>query len=323
MDVIAMHAAGFENAVATLGTAITSDQARLISRYTKKVIISYDADEAGQKAAMRAIKLLSEVGVDVTILKVPDAKDPDEFIKKFGADRFRGLLTESKTKFDYNLENILSKHDINLPQEKIKALHEAEKLISETYSSAEREIYIKIVSKIFDVDSKSIKTDVDRIVNKAAAARRKEESTKAKQDAIGYSDRVNTDYAKAPAVAKNEENLLGLLLLYPEHRKTVFEGELLTRDDFFTDLNGRIFDYLKNAYFTSGDSHHDMDECFTPDEIGRTVKMKISRMELTENGGAVLLDCISALKKSVRKKNSENNSSLDSLAKLVESKRKS
>jgi hypothetical protein len=173
------------------------------------------------------------------------------------------------------------------------------------------------------VDSKSIKTDVDRIVNKAAAARRKEESTKAKQDAIGYSDRVNTDYAKAPAVAKNEENLLGLLLLYPEHRKTVFEGELLTRDDFFTDLNGRIFDYLKNAYFTSGDSHHDMDECFTPDEIGRTVKMKISRMELTENGGAVLLDCISALKKSVRKKNSENNSSLDSLAKLVESKRKS
>lgn len=323
MDVIAMHAAGFENAVATLGTAITSDQARLISRYTKKVIISYDADEAGQKAAMRAIKLLSEVGVDVTILKVPDAKDPDEYIKKFGADKFRGLLTESKTKFDYNLENILSKHDINLPQEKIKALHEAEKLISETYSSAEREIYIKIVSKIFDIDFKSIKTDVDRIVNKAAAARRKDESTKAKQDAIGYSDRVNTDYAKAPAVAKNEENLLGLLLLYPEHRKTAFEGNLVSREDFFTDLNGRIFDYLKNAYFNNNDSHHDMDECFTPDEIGRTVKMKISRMELTENGSEVLLDCISALKKAVRKKNSENNSSLDSLARLVESKRKS
>ncbi len=323
MDVIAMHAAGFENAVATLGTAITSDQARLISRYTKKVIISYDADEAGQKAAMRAIKLLSEVGVDVTILKVPDAKDPDEYIKKFGADKFKGLLTESKTKFDYNLENILSKHDINLPQEKIKALHEAEKLISETYSSAEREIYIKIVSKIFDIEFKSIKTDVDRIVNKAAAARRKDESTKAKQDAIGYSDRVNTDYAKAPAVAKNEENLLGLLLLYPEHRKTAFEGNLVSREDFFTDLNGRIFDYLKNAYFNNNDSHHDMDECFTPDEIGRTVKMKISRMELTENGGEVLLDCISALKKAVRKKNSENNSSLDSLARLVESKRKS
>ncbi len=323
MDVIAMHAAGFENAVATLGTAITSDQARLISRYTKKVIISYDADEAGQKAAMRAIKLLSEVGVDVTILKVPDAKDPDEYIKKFGADKFRGLLTESKTKFDYNLENILSKHDINLPQEKIKALHEAEKLISETYSSAEREIYIKIVSKIFDVDFKSIKTDVDRIVNKAAAARRKEESTKAKQDAIGYSDRVNADYAKAPAVAKNEENLLGLLLLYPEHRKAAFEGDLVRREDFFTNLNGRIFDYLKNAYFNNSDSHHDMDECFTPDEIGRMVKMKISRMELTENGSEVLLDCISALKKAVRKKNSENNSSLDSLARLVESKRKS
>ncbi len=323
MDVIAMHAAGFENAVATLGTAITAEQARLISRYTKKVIISYDADEAGQKAAMRAIKLLSEVGVDVTILKVPDAKDPDEYIKRFGSDKFRRLLTESKSQFDYNLENILSRYDINLPQEKIKALHEAEKLISETYSSAERDIYIKIVSKIFEVDSKSLKSDVDRIISKASAARRKDESNKVRQDTIGYSDKVNTDYAKAPAVAKNEENLLGLLLLYPEHRKSVFTEELVCGEDFFTDLNRRIFDYLKNAYFNNADSHFDMDERFTPDEIGRMVKMKISRMELTENGGAVLLDCISALKKSVRKKNFESNSSIDSLAKLVESKRKS
>ncbi len=323
MDVIAMHAAGFENAVATLGTAITSEQARLMSRYTKKVIISYDADEAGQKAAMRAIKLLSEVGLDVTILKVPGAKDPDEYIKKYGAEKFRALLTESKTKFDYNLENILSKYDINVSQQKIKALHESEKLISETYSSAERDIYIQTISKIFDVDPKSIKADVDRLIGKAAYAKRKEESQRVKQDAVGYSDRVNPDFVKAPAVAKNEESLLGLLLLYPEHRKKVFDEELLTPEDFFTELNRRVFIYLQEAYFSRDDSHSDMNEFFSADETGRITRMKLSRMGLSENGTVVLLDRVTALKNSVRKKMAEKNPSFEGLEKLLTDKRKS
>ena len=321
MDVIAMHAAGFENAVATLGTAITSEQARMMSRYTKKVIISYDADEAGQKAAMRAVKMLTEVGLDVSILRVPGAKDPDEYIKKFGADKFRQVISESKSKFDYNLENILTKYDINLSQDKIKALHESEKLISETYSSAERDIYIQRISEIFGVDKKSIKTDVDRLITRAGNARRKEESQKIKQDAVGYSDRVNPDFIKAPAVAKNEEALLGLLLMYPEHRKKVFDGQLVSEDDFITDLNRRIFVYLKNSYLGGDDSHYDIDENFTPDECGRITKMKISRMELTENGTEVLTDSIEKLRRSVSKKNNEKNSSLDSLARLIEQKR--
>ena len=321
MDVIALHSAGFENAVATLGTAITSEQARILSRYTKKVIISYDADEAGQKAAMRAVKLLSEVGLDVTILKIPGAKDPDEYIKKFGADKFCQVLAQSKTKFDYNLESILSRYDINLPQEKIKALHESEKLISETYSSAERDIYIQTISKIFDVDPKSVKSDVERIITRANNARRKEESNKVKQDAIGYSDRVNPDFAKAPAVARNEENLLGLLLMYPEHRKKVFENHLIGEEDFITDLNRRIFSYLFKAYFEQEDSHYNIDEEFTPDERGRMARMKGARMELTENGDSVLLDSIDNLKRSVSKKKNEKNASLEELMKLLESKK--
>ena len=322
MDVIAMHSAGFENAVATLGTAITTEQARMMSRYTKKVIISYDADEAGQKAAMRAVKMLTDVGLDVSTLKVPGAKDPDEYIKKFGADKFRQVLNASKSKFDYNLENILSKYDINLPQDKVKALHECEKLISETYSSAERDIYIQNISKLFGVDAKSIKSDVDRIIAKAATARRKEESNKIKQDAIGYSDKVNPDYIKAPAAAKNEETLLGLLLLYPEHRKKVFEEGLVDEADFFTDLNKRIFCYLRDAYHSGDESHLDMDACFTPDERGRITKMKLNRMELTDNGIDVLLEIIDRLRRSVSKKNNEKNSSLDSLTRLLEAKKK-
>ena len=320
MDVIALHSAGFENAVATLGTAITSEQARMMSRYTKKVIISYDSDEAGQKAAMRAVKLLSEVGLDVTILKVNGAKDPDEYIKKFGADKFRQLLSQSKSKFDYNLEAILAKHDINLQAETVKALTESEQLIAETYSSAERDLYIQTVSKLFGVDPRSVKNDVEKMIAKAERQWRKEESSRVKQDAVGYTDKVNPDFAKAPAVARNEENLLGLLLMYPEHRKSVFDRGLVGADDFMTELNKRIYTYLESAYFNNEDSHFDIDDHFTTDERGRMARMKSVRMELSENGDEVLLDSIDNLKKSVSKKLNEKNSSLDSLVNLIKSK---
>ena len=321
MDVIALHSAGFTNAVATLGTAITAEQARMMSRYTKKVIISYDADEAGQKAAARAIKMLTDVGLDVTILRVPGAKDPDEYIKQYGADKFKQLLTESKGRFEYSMDNILSRYNLDVPQEKIKALHEAEKLISETYSSAERDLYIQSVAKRFGVDAKSVKSDVDRAISRATAKYKKENAQKITQDAIGYSDRVNPDFIKAPAVAKNEENVIGLLLLYPEHRKKVFEQSLLTPDDFFTDLNKRVFSYLSNAYFNKDDAHTDMDACFSADEVGRITKMKITRMPLTDNGEQVLSDSIKSLKESVRKKASQQTNTYEELNRLLSQKR--
>ncbi len=322
MDVIAMHAAGFENAVATLGTAITSEQARMMSRYTKKVIISYDADEAGQKAVMRAIKMLQEVGLDVKILKVPGAKDPDEYIKTYGKDKFGQLLVESKSKFDYNMENILSRYDINLAQDKIKAIHEVEKLISEAYSSAERDIYIRIVSEKFGIEQKSIKSDVDRILAREALLRKKEISMKVKQETQGYSDRVNPDFIKAPAVAKNEETVLGLLLMYPEHRKYVFSQNLLTEEDFFTELNRRIFAYLKQAYFENNDSHSDIDEVFDTEQMGRITQMKVTRMSLSDNGSAVLADCIGALRRAVDKKISQKTNTYEGLWELLAKKRK-
>ncbi len=320
MDVIAMHAAGFENAVATLGTAITVDQARVMSRYTKKVIISYDADEPGQKAAMRAIKILGEVGLDVTILKVPGSKDPDEYIKSNGADKFRALLSSSKSRFEYNLDNILSKHDINLPQQKIKALHEAEKIISETYSAAERDIYIREVATRFGVDPKSVKLDVDKLISKDNYKRRKDEAVKIKQDAIGYSDKVNPDFIKAPIAAKNEETVLGMLLLYPEHRKLAFAEELLVESDFFTDLGKRIFNYIKEHYVTD-DSFTDMNEVFSGDEVGRIVKMKLSRMSLDSNGEEVFRDAVAGLKKAVQKNSMQKNISLEALNNLINKKR--
>jgi DNA primase len=322
MDVIAMHSAGFTNAVATLGTAITAEQARMMSRYTKKVIISYDADEAGQKAAMRAVKMLSDVGLDVTILRVPGAKDPDEYINTYGADKFRQVINESKTKFEYHMENILSKYDINISQDKIKALYELEKVVSEIYYVAERDIHIQTISKTFNVDAKSIKTDVERIISKNLMEYKQKESQKMQQDSIGYSDKVNTDFIKAPAVAKNEEAVLGLLLVYPEHRKSVFENQRLTVDDFFTEFNKRVFSYICESY-GNDDSMTDINDVFTSDEVGRITKMKINRMQLSDNGENVLDDCIRNLKSSVEKKKTEKTNTYEGLKALLDKKKRS
>ena len=321
MDVIALHSAGISNAVATLGTAITSEQARVMSRYTKRVIISYDSDEAGVKAATRAMKLLEEVGLEVSVLSVPGAKDPDEYIKKFGVDKFKQVISGAKSKFDYSLDAILSKYDVSLPQDKINALADVEKLISEVNSMAERDVYIHTVAKKFDVQASSIRSDVERIIAKRERAYKKNQTQRVRQESVGYSDRINPDFLKSPAVARNEETVLGLLLLFPDHRKKIFTEELLAEENFMTDLNKRIFSYVKRAY-NDGDEHLiAMNEEFTQDEIGRISRMKIRRMELSSNDDSVLLECIDNLKKSVDKKTSEKTDTIDKLNEILSKKR--
>lgn len=317
MDVIALHAAGFTNAVATLGTAITSEQARLMKRYTKKVIICYDADEAGQKATQKAMRLLEEVGLNVTVIKIPGSKDPDEYIKTFGNEKFKEVIAGSKTRFEYQLDNILSRFDINMPQDKINALKETENLISTVYSKAEQDIYINSVCKIFDVKYENIRQDIDKIVRKKQFASKKEETEKIKNSKIGYADRVNPDYAKAPEVAGNEENVLGLLLIYPEHRKKVIDENIITRDDFFTDFGKRVFDYA--MMLEAEGSPEDINLLFSEAEVGRITKIKYSRMNLTDNGDSALLESIEMLKNSVNKKNAKNLSSISELDKLLNS----
>lgn len=321
MDVIALHSVGITNAVATLGTAITSEQARVMSRYTKRVIISYDSDEAGVKAATRAMKLLEEVGLEVSVLSVPGAKDPDEYIKKFGVDKFKQVINGAKSKFDYSLDAVLSKYDISLPQDKINALADVEKLISEVNSMAERDVYIHTVAKRFDVQPTSIRTDIDRIISRRERTYKKNQAQKIRQEAAGYSDRINPDFLKSPAVARNEETVLGLLLLFPDHRKKLFSENLLTEDDFITELNRRIFAYIKRAYSEGDDNFITINEEFSQDEIGRISRMKIRRMELTSNDDGVLLEAVDTLKKSVDKKISEKTNTVDALDALLSKKR--
>ena len=315
MDVIALHSAGLTNAIATLGTAITSDQARLMRNYTKQVVICYDSDEPGQKAAQKALRVLGEVGLDVRVIVIPGSKDPDEYIKTFGADKMRDVINNAKAEFEYKMDNILSKFDINLAQDKIKAIQLLENEISNIYSQAERDIYINIVATYFSIDQSSVKADVERMIKARLKAQRSDTAEDARKTLLGYQDRVNPDYARAPAVARHEETVLGLLMLYPEHRKKVFEDKLLVPDDFFTALNKRIFEYVSQTYYDEAPG--DINEIFTPEEVGRITKMKLARMNLLNNGDDVLLESINALKSSMLKKSVTACTSIDEMNDII------
>ncbi len=320
MDVIALHAAGFTNAVATLGTAITAEQARIMSRYTKKVLISYDSDAAGQKAANRAIGILGEVGLDVRVLKIKDAKDPDEYIKKFGAASFNEILTASRGKFEYNMDSVLARHDISIPDEKIKACAELCAMIADIYSSAEREVYISAVSDKLNIPKDSIRSDINRILKKKRSELKKQESQKIIRQSAGYGDRVNPDYAKNIAAAKAEESVLGMLLLYPEYRKQVSEGKCeLTEQDFFTDFGKRVFkaimDMSQNGNFEIGL----LGEFFSPEELGRIMRIQLSRSQLSDNGNEAFAESVAALKRETAFADSDD--SVDNILDIIKNKR--
>ncbi|MBR2340623.1 MAG: DNA primase [Clostridia bacterium] len=327
MDVIALHAADFSNAVATLGTAITPEQARLMKRYTKQVVISYDTDEAGRAAADKATKLLEEAGIEVKLLKLPQesgAKDPDEYIRKFGRDKFRAVIEDSRTKFNYYFERSLSRHDIGVTAEKIKVINEMCELISTYYSVAEREVYAVLVADKLGVDKANLLSDIEKKVSKRNKERKYKDSESEKNRMLGIGDKVNVDYAKAPSIAKIEETVLGLLLLFPSHRKRSLQSSvpMLTSDDFFTEFGKKVFDFISNA---EDDAQFNiLDNFFTPEEVGRITKIKRDRMILSDNGDKVFDDAVHSLREQVKKQSLSNKKiDIGQLDDLINSMRKS
>jgi DNA primase len=298
MDTIAMHAAGFENAVATLGTAITPEHARLLARYTKRVIINYDSDEAGQRAANKAMALLDEVGLEVRVLKLTGAKDADEYIRTYGADAFRSVIENSHTAFDFKLRNVLGRYDLTAADGKIRAAREVTSIIAATASGVERELYIQTSAKQLGISADSLSNDVKRARAKRFREMKKQESKAAQMEARSFGDRVNPDAAKDPAAAAAEEAALGLLMVYPEHRKAVTAGRVvLTAEDFFTDLGKRTFErVMESEKSDNGYSFSALGEFFDPDEMGRLVRICQDRQSLSNNDESVLCAAAEALR---------------------------
>ncbi len=298
MDVIALHAAGFENAVATLGTAITSEQARIFAKYTKRVVICYDSDKAGQNAAQKAMRLLGEVGVDVRVIKLNGAKDPDEYIKKFGADSFRRCLDDSKTGFEFKLDKILGEHDISRSDEKVKASAEICAVIAEVSNNVERDIYIQHAAEVIGVGADSVRGDVERLRRKKTNEYKSKQSKDALLSMKNIGDRVNPDAAKFVSANDSEESILAMMMIFDEYRHEVSEGKWdICAEDFMTSFGRRVFEVLCSLESSEdGYSRAVLGQYFNVDEIARLEKIEVARRQLTRNDREVFKACINALK---------------------------
>ncbi|MBQ7161313.1 MAG: DNA primase [Clostridia bacterium] len=299
IDVVSLHGAGFAYSVATLGTALTDDQARMMKRTTDEVVISYDNDAAGQKAANRAFERLREAGVTARVLVLEGAKDPDEYINTFGADAFRKLLDETYSEFDYKFLNILKKYDIRADEGRIAASNETVEVISSIYSSVERELYAKKAAAKLGVSSESLMHDVRAAVRRRSRQSKRDETETMKRRIQGLGDRVNPDRIKNLGGSAAEEAILGIMMSSPEFIAKAKDGEYgLTPDDFVTSLDRRI--YEKMLEYGEGFDVGRLNGEFTADEVSRAAQMQVRRMGLANTEDA-LRDCVAALKRSASK----------------------
>ncbi len=238
MDVIAINQAGFENVVATLGTSLTSEQSRLISQYAKEVIISYDSDGAGQKATSRAINLLGEAGVTTRIINMEGAKDPDEYIKKFGATRFKLLLDNSDGAINFELEKCKDGLDLSTEVGKVECLKRTVKVLSQIYNQLERDVYISKVSKNYEVSLDVLKAQIDNEITKIYK-KDKKSSWKSIVSKSRFRDDINPEIAQYPKESKAEEGIIAYLFQHPDMVKKVLD--CITPEHFVTSFNKKIF----------------------------------------------------------------------------------
>ena len=264
MDAIALHQYGFDCAVASLGTSLTEEHATLLSRYTEQVYLIYDADEAGQRAAQRAIPMLERAGLRIKVLKIRDAKDPDEFLKKFGPDKFKLLLEESANRVEYQLNVIRSKYDIREDDQKIRYVQESAELISTLGSSVQREVYGGRVAESAGISIEAMKLEVNKAFKRRMAIQRKKKEREdlAPAKALQPKERsIRYDNMKS---AMAEEGILGQILREPAMLE---QAEELTGSDFSVPVLGRVYDELRSRYNQGLEVSLSVLGDYTPEEV--------------------------------------------------------
>lgn len=242
MDVVALHQAGFANAVATLGTSLTSEQARMISQYAEEVVIAYDADGAGQKATNRAINMFGEIGLKVRVLKVKDAKDPDEFIKKFGAARFRLLLEGAGSAMEFEIGKLRQKYDLESSDGKVGFLKEFAQFMAGIRNPIERDVYVTKTAAELGVSKNPLMVQIDYIIRQQAKNAEKKQARDLTVFAAGPQQRRDPQRTAHLKEALAEERLIGVLLKNPDYYRLI--REKIQPEDFLTDFNREIFQVI-------------------------------------------------------------------------------
>ena len=294
IDVVMMHQAGFDSAVASLGTSLTPEQARLISHYTKEVIIAYDSDGAGKKAAQRAIGLLDKLDVKVKVLSMSGAKDPDEYIKTKGADAFRNLLDKSENHIDYRLQTVTDKYDLSVDEQKVAFLKEASDMVARLPGSVERQVYAIRIAGMAGVSNDVVVQEVERRRKKLTKSAQRLDARNQAHPERQFQPKEKEFRYENPESAAAEEGLIRLLYL----DQGICRGKTLPGpEEFSSPVLARIYTALKSK-FEKGEiiSMATMSAVLLPQEASLLASV-LQKPEMLRNGEKALADYISRIKR--------------------------
>ena len=287
MDAIALHQYGFDCAVASLGTSLTEEHAVLLSKYTENVVLIYDGDEAGQRAAQRAIPMLEKAGLSVKVLRMKDAKDPDEFLHKFGADKFKVLLEESSNRVEYQLEAIRRKYDLREDEQRIKFIQEAAELICTLGSAVQREVYGNRVAEMGKISPEAMKMEIGKAF-KIRIAREKKKQEKIDlapvQNLQPKTRAFRYDNVKS---AMAEETVLAMVCKEPA---LFAQTGGLKEEMFSAPVLGRAFGQLRSRYSRGLEVSTAVLADFTPEEMSHLAG--ITQRHTGPINEAAMLDCV-------------------------------
>ena len=245
IDVVMLAQEGFKNAVAPLGTAFTIDQARRIAQYADTVVIAFDSDSAGQKATNKAIDFLKTQGVSVRVLQLQGAKDPDEYIKTYGKDRFAMLIDKSKTPTEYQIGKLRDKFDLSDTAQKMEYISQSAQIIADLPSEIEREIYSAALAKELEISAQTVKADVERRRKMTIKTRRLKALTEEQRQMTGAADTVNRQRRDNLLASRAEETLIAILLRNPDLLNEITQN--ISDTDFVTDFNRQVFKFITDS----------------------------------------------------------------------------
>lgn len=274
MDVIALNQAGFTNAVATLGTALTNEQAVLMKRYADEVIICYDADGAGQKATARAIDILRNAGLPIKILTVPSGKDPDEFIRSKGENgpaAFKLLIEKCGNDIEYRLMKLKENYNLNTTDGKVAFLNEAVKIVATIESPIERDVFASKLCAELEIDKNAFLEQISKVKRRDRRENIKKETRQIQAELNGQSDKINREHCKKPRSSSAEEALLVYLINNPDYANSI--SERVTPDKFSNSLIKRYYEYVLSKIKSGYEPLTSVSSDFNSDEVSYLYKL--------------------------------------------------
>lgn len=319
-DAVSLHQAGFKNTVAPLGTAFTKDQAQILSRYTKEIIICFDADTAGEAAIEKAFTTLANTGLSVKVLKLPVGKDPDEFLKSNKPSDFQKLIDTAVPETSYKLIKAADSIDAGSEEAKIKYLNNAVEILSTNSDPIAVDYYLSKLSKDYDVSKEALKTRIAQLRRSKMMAKRKIEERKITEQRFDREDINPERFGNERAVAA-EEMIISIIMKHPDLHDSSLT--ILTKNDFITELNKRVFEEVAHQLSLSQTfSVTALGDRFSPREAGYISKLLNTGFE-GDNPKSVLRDCIDVLKNEKSLKDTINNNDdwASQMRKIAENKK--